>query len=109
MARDRWRCMAPELDPEVSATSCRGRFNASPWRFKPGGRYDERALTLNHVWRTAGEQAMGLKPPDDEEHLVTVCWRHHVDTDAGGRQWATSKRGKGLQREYLDRLYPGGA
>lgn len=104
MARDEWRCMAPVLDPEVAPGECAGRFNASAWD-RSGTRYNVRALTLQHVWRSLAEQATGLKPPDRPENLITVCYAHHVDTQRG-RQWATSKRGKELQRDYLIKLYP---
>ncbi len=46
---------------------------------------------------------MGKKAPDDEQHLVTLCYGHHVDTRAGS-QWATANRP--VIREYLSGLYP---
>lgn len=72
--------MAPQLDPD--AGECSGR------------------LTLDHVKE---ELAMGVKAPDDEAHLISLCERHHVETQAGAN-WATSHRD--LERAYLARLYP---
>lgn len=105
MARDRHRCLAPVLDPSASVEDCRGRFNAPPWAWGSGRRYALSALTLQHVWIEPGEQAMGLKPPDDEGHLLTLCWAHHIDGTGAGQTWATSRAGKAYQRKYLREFY----
>ncbi len=82
---DRWRtsprtsCVARFLDPSGSGP-CSGR------------------LTLDHV---KDEPMMGKKAPDDEQHLVSLCERHHLDTVAGSN-WATSHRP--LLRLYLKEI-----
>jgi len=40
-------------------------------------------LTLDHV---KDQPMMGKRAPSDMEHLVTVCWHHHLDG------WATAHR-----------------
>lgn len=47
-------------------------------------------LTLDHV---KDQPMMGKRAPSDPEHLVTLCWHHHLDG------WATSHRPE--LREYL--------
>jgi hypothetical protein len=71
-------CMTSRLDPD----------ELSPCRGMP---------TLNHV---KAQPMMARKAPDDEAHLVVVCYHHHL----GG--WATSKRAIARQRAYLASLYP---
>ncbi len=51
-------------------------------------------LTLDHV---KDHLMMGKKAPDDEQHLVTLCWHHHLDG------WATAHRP--MLREYLRSAY----
>ena len=67
-------CVARFLDPAVDA--CEGR------------------MTLDHV---KDQLMMGRKAPDDEQHLVSLCWHHHLDV------WATAHRP--LLREYLRECY----
>lgn len=103
LSRDRNRCQAPILDPDVHPQDCRDRWGdvaVFAWRATGdmGPLYREAALTLDHVhWHYGGTR--GKKPPDDEAHLVTVCWHHHLNG------WATSKRGRELERAYLASLY----
>ena len=40
-------------------------------------------VTLDHV---RDEPMMGKRAPSDPQHLVTLCWHHHLDG------WATSNR-----------------
>jgi len=99
--RDKERCMAPVLDDEVDVDSCRGRWGEPAIvarRYTGEPIYAERALTLDHVHRHPGG-TKGKKASDDPQHLVTVCWHHHLEG------WATSKRGRGLERGYLNELY----
>lgn len=67
-------CLAPALDP--LALVCHGR------------------ITLDHIKFAL---MMGRKAPDDEYHLVSLCWHHHLDG------WATAHRP--LLRDYLIRVY----
>jgi hypothetical protein len=69
-------CLAPVLSPAASGP-CWG------------------PLTLDHV---KDQPMMGKRAPSDEQHLVTLCYGHHVETG-----WATSNRP--LLRWYLRRLY----
>lgn len=50
---------------------------------------------MDHV---RDQPRMGKKAPDDENHLVTLCAGHHLETRAG-RIWATANRP--LLRAYL--------
>lgn len=52
-------------------------------------------LTLDHV---KDRPMMGKRAPSDEQHLVTLCAGHHLETD-----WATSHRP--LLRWYLASIY----
>lgn len=52
-------------------------------------------LTLDHV---KDQPRMGKRAPSDLQHLVTLCWHHHLDG------WATSHRPD--LRAYLAALYP---
>lgn len=55
--------------------------------------------TLDHV-PERGKNGLGMKAPDDEAHLVTVCMYHHT-----GRLWPETHRE--LERAYLARWWPG--
>lgn len=69
-------CVAPIIDPH-QLVRCWGRS------------------TLEHVRKRA---AMGgRRAPSDLQHLVTLCWHHHMDG------WATSHKPE--EREYLEKLY----
>jgi hypothetical protein len=74
-------CMATLMDfEEIGA--CAGRWE------------------LNHV----GDPALvmkGRKPPDDPDHLVSLCEYHHRGS-AAGYNWASARRNKALQWEYLE-------
>lgn len=87
-AIDMWReaqrnpCVAPTLDP-LGSGPCSGR------------------LTLDHV---KDQAMMGKRAPSDEQHLVTLCAKHHLgEGDKGGRIWATAHRP--LLRAYLNAIY----
>jgi len=69
--RDGWKCVAPILG---ATDLCAGR------------------LTLDHV---KDQPMIGRRAPSDEQHLVTLCWHHHLDG------WATSHRPE--LRSYLRR------
>lgn len=71
-----WPCVATFLCPSTSG-HCYGD------------------LTLDHV---KDHPMMGKRAPSDEQHLVTLCRWHHIDTP-----WATSNRP--LLREYLRSIY----
>lgn len=53
------------------------------------------SLTLDHV---KDEPRMGKRAPSDEQHLVTLCSYHHLESP-----WATSNRP--ALRWYLKSLY----
>jgi hypothetical protein len=73
-------CVARFLDPSGSVP-CSGR------------------ITLDHV---KCQPAIGMKAPDNERHLVSLCVNHHTETHAGFC-WATANRE--LERNYLDEIY----
>jgi len=73
LTRDRG-CVAPRLGAE---DGCSGRW------------------TLDHV---KDQPRMGKRAPSDPEHLVALCWHHHLDG------WATSHRPE--LREYLRQVSP---
>lgn len=76
-------CRAPWLDS--TAGECRDRWgNWVRWS-------DPVALTLDHVQDGYGR--MGVRATSDAQHLVTLCWGHHL----GG--WATAHRPE--LRRYL--------
>lgn len=88
LARQGYRCLAPQLDP--SAGNCRGEFGR-PMEY-PGG-YNVAHLELHHV---KDQPRMGVKAETDPDHLVALCPWHHKYSG-----WGTSKHGLGLLREYL--------
>src|SRR5512141_837239 len=55
-------------------------------------------LTLDHV---KDQPMMGKRAPSDEQHLVTLCTWHHIESG-----WATSHRP--LLRWYLRSIYNDG-
>lgn len=69
-------CVAAMLDPSTSGPC-----------FGP--------LTLDHV---KDEPMMGKRAPSDEQHLVTICLGHHIETG-----WATANRPS--LRWYLRKTY----
>jgi hypothetical protein len=50
-------------------------------------------LTLDHV---KDQPRMGKRAPSDLDHLVVLCWHHHLDG------WATAHRPE--LREYLAKV-----
>lgn len=94
-ARDGYKCMAPVLDPTQRSEDCRNRWG-DPIRRQFAGAYDPEGLTLNHVKM---QPMMGKKAPDDEAHLITVCWFHGV------QGWELSRRAISLMRAYLRQRY----
>lgn len=70
----RWPMLQGLPDPGL----CRG----------PGGEvrspHDEGNLTREHV-KDANAHAMSLRAVTDRDHVVVMCWGHHVF----GRQWCT--------------------
>lgn len=72
--RDHHACVAPVIDRRATF-GCEGR------------------LTLDHV---KDQPRMGKRAPSDRRHLVTLCWRHHLDG------WATAHRPE--LRAYLARV-----
>lgn len=85
------RCMAPVLDRELDSP-CRDNFgNALDF-----SRYsDVMKLELDHVW-DEGKTTMRDRAPSDDSHLIALCPYHHKHSG-----WATSKRGRALEREHL--------
>jgi len=81
-------CMAPILDRE--AGPCRNKWGVVV------ARNNESALTVQHVW--LDYSVKGDRAPSDKEHLLCLCWGHHL----GG--WATRKDSLALQRAHLIRL-----
>lgn len=72
-------CIVPYVDPD----------NDRPCKGMP---------TLDHV-PERGRNGLGMKAPDDEAHLVTVCTYHHT-----GQLWP--ERHRDLERAYLARWWP---
>jgi hypothetical protein len=73
LRRDRG-CVASRVCDCITSKNCAGR------------------LTLDHV---KDQPRMGKRAPSDLEHLVTLCWTHHLDG------WATAHRPE--LRAYLAR------
>jgi hypothetical protein len=88
--------MAPVLDRELE-TECADMFGN---HLEPGSYHALASLQLDHV-KDAGKQAMGERAPSDEYHLIAICPRHHLYDG-----WATSRRGRGMERAYLMSLRP---
>lgn len=84
LALDDYRCVAPKLG---ATDMCRNRWG-SP--IIVTGKMPHSALTLDHV---KDQPRMGKRASSDRQHLVTLCWHHHLDG------WATSHRPE--LREYL--------
>jgi hypothetical protein len=82
---------AQKIGPEnVAPDLCRDRWGDLV-------RWDDLfKMTAEHVQEQYG--SMGLKAPDDEMHLVTLCWHHGV------QGWELSH--KAVSRAYLARCYP---
>lgn len=93
LIRDRYRCVALELDPEHT---CQDKWGRSLGR--PDRRMHPMHLTLDHV---KDEPMMGKRAPSDPAHLVTLCWGAHIHTS-----WATSHRPE--LRDHIARVRPAG-
>lgn len=89
------RCMAPAVDKGL-ATPCKDNWG-NVLTFASYG--DVQKLELDHV-PDEGMNGMGIRATSDEQHLIAICPSHHRLTG-----WATSKRGRGFEREYLRSLY----
>lgn len=98
-------CIAVQRDiagDAVAPDPCRDKWG----RVVPSNEWS--AMTLDHVkeqppvgtLQVKKREGRGFKAPDDEAHLVTVCWGHHV----GAQSWATSHRA--VEREWLTFHYP---
>ncbi len=86
IARDQWMALnrRRSMNPCVAATLLPDQSPMCSVR-----------LTLDHV---KDEPRMGVRAPSDEQHLVTLCSYHHLETG-----WATSHRP--MLRWYLRSIY----
>lgn len=94
LARDRFRCQAPLLDPD--AGECRDAFGGivrSVFPRDPGPMY----LQMSHT-KPRGELSMGMKTSPDSSHLITLCPGHHTGTEAGSNWEAVHRE---TIRDYL--------
>lgn len=95
LRRDGYECAAPRVAREIGEEIDRCR---AMWGQDMNGTVqDGRAvgyLTLDHV---RDGPMMGKRAPSDIEHLVTLCYHHHLDG------WATSHRP--ALRDYLASFY----
>lgn len=87
--RMRWPMMAALPDPGP----CRNEFGSE---INP---YSLIGLTLDHV-EEADQLDFGRRPPDDPEHLWTLCPGHHMGSQ-GGHVWATDARVRDAARSYI--------
>jgi hypothetical protein len=87
--------MAPVLDTALT-TECRDNWGARI--LTDSYTALQQVMELDHV---PDETAMGKRAPSDANHLIVLCPYHHR---ASG--WATSKRGRELERQYLRSLRP---
>ena len=94
--RDGYRCQAPTIDPSQAGT-CRSKWGYPITRWLAMDDGDK--LTLHHV--NTGGGGMGLRAPSDPEHLLTLCWWHHLGY-AAGSNWAT--KSVTSIREHLRRI-----
>jgi hypothetical protein len=92
LRRDGGGCVAPVLGAE---DECRDRYGRPAIKTLWPLSYWPAALTLDHV---KDEPRMGKRAPSDPDHLVTLCWHHHLDG------WATSHRPE--LRRYLAETRP---
>lgn len=94
-------CVALRLDQ--FAGPCRDRWGRG---FRRTDSLLFQDLTIDHVrgqppvgtLAKTNEGGFGKRPPDDPQHLVTLCWHHHLNG------WATGHRR--LLREYLAQVAP---
>lgn len=86
--------MAPVLDTELRSI-CTDQYGNT----LVNGSYTAlQRMHLDHV-PGANESAMGTRAKSDKEHLIVICPFHHLFG------WATSKRGRSFERDYLASLY----
>jgi hypothetical protein len=79
---DRYRCVA-RVVCEISGQPldpCGGRWHGQD---SFAERLPAAYLTLDHV---KDQPRMGRRAPSDRQHLVSLCWHHHLDG------WATAHR-----------------
>lgn len=88
LRRDGFACVAPSLG--ASSRECRDQWGERAVVSTVPFIYRRAALTLDHV---RDEPMMGKRAPSDVQHLVTLCWWHHLEG------WATSHRPD--LRQYL--------
>jgi len=94
MERDERTCVAPKVDPH--AGECRDQWgNPFSGTWTPGMGELGSFLTLDHV-PARGENAFGKRAASDADHLVAVCWWHHLFSG-----WNTSHRDQ--ERDYIAR------
>lgn len=92
-----WASRWPMLQGLPSPGLCRNEF---------GGDINPRSLIglqVDHV-KHADEHAMGLKAPDDPDHLWTMCPGHHTEPGGSGvpgRVWATMSVVREAAVEYI--------
>lgn len=87
--------MAPVLDKELMSL-CGDQYGNA---IDNGTYFALTKMHIDHV-PAAGESGMGMRARSDKEHLIVICPKHHLFG------WATSKRGRSLERDYLNSLYP---
>jgi hypothetical protein len=95
--RDFYQCVAPRLD---QVGWCHDKWGNLITRW-PDRRIDADKVTFAHV-KEADEQAMGSRAKSDTDHLLLLCWGHHLGSgERGGYCWGTSRPGLEKQRGYL--------
>lgn len=97
LRRDRYRCIAPEIDRD--AGWCRDAYGwrITRWRDRdPGPMY----LQMSHT-KEQGKLMLGKKTTPTPQHLVSLCPFHHTGTTAGSN-WEAVNRDK--IRAYLGHL-----
>lgn len=94
LARD-GRCMAPTLDLELKS-ECADQYGNA---LVNGTYHALQRMHLDHV-PLPNEVAMSGRAKSIKERLVVICPKHHLFG------WATSKRGRTFERDYLKSLYP---
>lgn len=99
MRRDEYRCVAPRLDGRASYCHDWTGNIILHWPNRPSSTL----VTLHHVHDTSG--SMGKRAPSDPDHLVVLCWGHHLgygEQGTGGSIWGTKKENLARIRRYLE-------
>ena len=93
--RDRYRCVAPRLDPTCGP--CRNRWGEAI--SGTGPMLPDIELTVDHV--TPGYGRMGRRADNELGQMVTLCAGHHLVPmpGTGGSVWALAHKDE--LREYL--------